>query len=170
MRITYPFVILSAIAVLVLGPGSGSAGTEIFDDTPSTCTNEPNCDSLRIPGSVFSINGHAKPWVVNIFADDGQCLRLDVISQDTDLRIVAVAPNGQVFQNDDRDPPTDLRPLVTIDPAPRMGYYTVHIAHFDGEAVEADFVLLHGLYNSGNAANCVPATQPAMTGNPGSAK
>ena len=75
MRITHTFAILSIIAVLVLGPRSGSAGTEIFDDTVDPCSGD-NCSSLRIPGSLLAFNTGVKPWVVNVFSTIGQCLRL----------------------------------------------------------------------------------------------
>lgn len=149
-----------ALFTLLLVPGLGSAQTPVFDDTFSTC-NTINCSSLRIPGTVLSFSPSAGNWDINAFAAAGECVRLDVISEGTDLEMVVVAPNGSVFRNDDRAV-GDLRPLVKIDRTPNNGWYTVHLAQFAGSAVNANFVLLYGRYNSGNI-NCVPASTPFVT-------
>ena len=151
---------LIALATLLLAPVLGSAQTAVFDDTFSTCATI-NCSSLRIPGTVLSFAPSAGNWDINVFAAAGECVRLDVISQATDLEMVVVAPNGTVFRNDDRVI-GDLRPLVKIDRSPNNGWYTVHLAQFAGSAVNANLVLLYGRYNSGNI-NCFPASTPFVT-------
>jgi hypothetical protein len=163
MRIAYTFVILSIIAVLVLGPRSGSASTEIWDDTVDSCPGD-NCSSLRIPGSLLAFGAGVKPWVVNVFGSVGQCIRLDVTSETHDLEMVVIAPDNSVFRNDDRVL-GDTRPLVKIDPAPREGWYTVHIASHIGTALTEDFVLLYGRYNHSNH-NCTDATAVAAAATP----
>lgn len=145
-----------ALATLLLAPVLGSSQTAVFDDTFSTCTTI-NCSSLRIPGTVLSFAPSAGNWDINVFAAAGECVRLDVISQATDLEMVVVAPNGSVFRNDDRVV-GDLRPLVKIDRTPNNGWYTVHLAQFAGSAANANLVLLYGRYNSGNINCFLPST------------
>lgn len=153
------------LTTLLLMSAVGSA-TELRDDTFSTCTTI-NCSSLRFPGTLFNSGGgtFANTWIANFAGGTGQCLRFDATfpsgaTFDTDLEIVVVAPNGTVFRNDDRIPGVDRRPLVKIDPAPNNGWYTVHIAQFSGTPENLNFVLLHGVYNSGNP-NCSSPTPGA---------
>ena len=147
---------LIVLATFVLTPVLASAQTNIFDDTVSTCVTA-NCSSLRIPGTLLSFAPSAGNWDINVFGLPGECIRLDVISQGTDLETVVVAPNGTAFRNDDRAV-GDLRPLVKIAPAPNNGWYAVHLAQFAGAAVNANFVLLYGRYNAGNPNCASPST------------
>lgn len=146
--------------VLALMPTSVH-GTQIFDPTLSTCTRA-NCSSVVVGGTINSVGRFdgpsgrvaAGPWTVQIFADGNACLRLDVLVADVDLVMVAVAPNGETFFNDDR--PDSLRPLLQIGGTQR-GWYTVHVSPFAGNAVEADFLLSFARYNQDNP-NCSPPT------------
>lgn len=149
--------LLGLAMAMLLSVSMVSATTVIFDDTVSSC-GTINCSSLTIPGSVFSFNNvSANPWVANLFAAPGECVRLEVTSQEADLEMVVVAPNGSVFRDDDGG--TGTQPLVKIASAPNDGWYTVHLASFSGSAIGANFVLLYGRYTSGNA-NCDGATTP----------
>ena len=123
-----------------------------------------NCSSLRYSGTLLNSGGgvFARPWIANFAGNTGQCLRFDLLSpsgttSSEDLEIVVVAPNGTVFRNDDRNGASDRRPLVKIDPVPTNGWYTVHVAQFSGAPSNLNFVLLHGVYNSGNP-NCSSPT------------
>ena len=150
------------MAGLLLGAGTVSAGTEIFDDTVSTCTSM-NCSSLRIPGSILNhVDVSPKPWVAQLFKEVTDCMRLDVVSQDADLEIVAIAPDGTMYRNDDRVPGSDLRPLVKIASGTAKGWYTVHIGVFNGDRLEPNFTLLYGRYSAGNP-NCSTSTAPLLT-------
>jgi len=146
------------VAAMLLGPGLATASTELFDNTVSACTTA-NCSSLVLPATLLSFGTvSAGNWVANVFATPGQCVRLDVVTQGTDLEMVVVAPNGIVFRNDDRAV-GDLRPLVKIGSAPNNGWYTVHLSHFLGSSVSANFTLLYGRYTAGNL-NCSVPTPP----------
>ena len=149
--------LLGAAMSILLSLGVVSASTAIFDDTVSGCSTT-NCSSLRLPGTVFSSGGvAANAWVANVFAQPRECMRLEVVSQDADLEMVVVAPNGSVFRDDDGGIGT--RPLVRIASTPNNGWYTVHLASFSGAAVNANFTLLYGRYTGGNS-NCSGATRP----------
>ena len=96
-----------------------------------------------------------KPWTAEVRATSGRCLRLDVTSQTDDLEIVAVAPDGRIYRNDDSN---GLRPLVKINPT-ATGFYTVQIANWSGSVSESSFQLALGVYNLNNP-NCGAATAP----------
>lgn len=168
-RMLIAFGVISG--ALLLTPALSMAQTAIFDDSVSSCAGI-NCSSLRIPGTVLNFSPSAGNWDVNVFAGAGECVRLDVISQDADLRMVVVAPNGTVFQNDDRGG-GDLRPLVKMTPTSNNGWYTVHLAHFGGSPINANFVLLYGRYNAGNANCSSPTTgqfAARMSGKPNTSR
>src|SRR4051812_41902905 len=112
--------------------------------------------NATVGGTVNGFNSSAGPWTAEIFAVANECLRLDVLTEVNDLEIVAVAPNGTAFRNDDRSS-TDHRPLVNVNPTPNSGWYTVSISEFSGAAVQGNFTLnvsRPGLNNT----NCQPAT------------
>jgi hypothetical protein len=162
-RLTMVNLLVAAFAFAFLVFSSSVSSAQIFDDSVSSCTGG-NCSSLRLPGTVLSFGPSANAWVENLFAAPGECVRLDIASQGADLEMTVVAPNGSVFRNDDRAGASDRRPLVKIGSAPNNGWYTVHLARFDGGAVNANFVLLYGRYNGGNP-NCLNPTSPfARTG------
>jgi hypothetical protein len=145
---------------------SPSLATQMFDPTFATCSRI-NCSSVQVGGTMNAAGApigaasarSAGPWVGEIFADNGACLRLDVLVEDTDGIMVAVSPSGRVFSNDDRDG-DDLRPLVKIGNTER-GWYTVHVSTFAGVPSEADFILAFGRYNRGNR-NCASPTPPSL--------
>src|SRR4051812_25665905 len=144
-------------SALVLGATTPALATQIFDFTNSKCTGT-NCSSVQLGGTINANGAVAGPWVAEIFASQGQCLRLDVTQENVNTEIVAVSPSGLVFRNDDRSG-ADQRPLVGINGTER-GFYTVQVSTSAGDAVESDFVLAFGRYNLNNP-NCTPATQPA---------
>ena len=143
------------------------AGGEIFDPTSSSCT-KLNCSSILVGATVKSFGDvTAGRWVAEVFAGQGECLRLFVSQEFTDLETVVVAPNGSVYRNDDGGVGSGsdiLRPLVKIDPTPNNGWYTVSIGHFAGAAVTGNFQLRYGRYSSGNinCANPTPSATPSQ--------
>ncbi len=146
-------------ALAILGFVPPGSATEIFDDTTDSCTFI-NCSSLRIPGSILNHVGVSPhPWVAQIFKEIAPCMRLDVVAQESDLEIVAIAPDGTVYRNDDRNGNSDLRPLVVVGPNTRKGWYTVQISNFNGSTLEPNFQLRYGTYLSGvNCANPTPGS------------
>jgi hypothetical protein len=106
---------------------------------------------------VNSYTGLAKPWTAEVRASAGRCLRLEVSQQVDDLEIVAVAPNGSIYRNDDS---IGLRPVVKINPT-QNGFYTVQIAQYAGTVTESAFTLSYGIYNLNNP-NCSSATTPEL--------
>lgn|SRR6185295_16597161 len=154
----------AALLTLLFAPAMGSA-TELFDNTLSSCSTD-NCSSLTLPGTILSFGPSAAVFTVDVFAASGECMRLDLSTMPAspiDLELVVVAPNGSVFRNDDRAGASDRRPLVKIGSTPNNGWYTVHIAQFNGSPISANFTLLYGRYSAGNH-NCASPTAPVLTG------
>jgi hypothetical protein len=167
----YSFRILLTALLIGIVPTATLWATPIFDPLTNTCTTL-NCGAVRIDGVVRlaraaneTAGGEVRPWVMEIFANPNQCLRAHVIAQDADLEAVLVAPNGNVFRNDDSGLTGCLTcPLLKVNPTPgpNRGFYTLQISHFAGSPVTANFVLMYGLYNLGNP-NCSAPTLPTAT-------
>jgi hypothetical protein len=129
--------------------------TDLFDPTVST-SNTINATAVRLDATIFASNATA-PFIINLYAERGECLRVDVTTQPADLEMVVVAPEGGVYRNDDRV--GDTKPLVQVASAPVTGWYTVHLSHFSGATIEGDLTFMYGRYSAGNA-NCAQATTP----------
>jgi hypothetical protein len=157
-----------ATAALMLGPDLALAGDDILDETVGSCTGN-NCSSLRLPGATLALgNSFTNTWTINALARLGECVRFDLIqppSPSPDMEIIVVAPNGQVFRNDDRSL-TDRRPLVKIGMAPIDGWYRVVVTQFAGTPTETTTAMLYGRYTAGNP-NCANPTVPMSAGVPG---
>jgi hypothetical protein len=134
-----------------------AAATQMFDTTVSTCGTD-NCSSIAVGATLEGNGSSAGPWTAEIFANTNECLRLDVTAQGVDLEIVAVAPNGTVFRDDDR--PGSLLPLVKINGA-QNGWYTVSVSQFAGAISQSNFIFEFGRYNLNNP-NCATPTAPAL--------
>ncbi len=155
------------VAALMVGfaPAQTLWATGIFDPSPSACTTA-NCSSIRIDGKVIADNRSpaiAQPWVIELFANSGTCLRIQVTAQTTDLEAVLIAPDGTVYRNDDGGGACPTCPLIKVDPTPDRGWYTLQISHFAGDPVEANFTLQYALYTPSSPAgnpNCFSPTPP----------
>jgi hypothetical protein len=142
----------------LFGATEAFAGGEIFDGGVNTGTSA-NTGAIVMGATIKSFGASAGKWIAEVFAGAGECLRIDVTSEFTDLETVVVAPNGSVFRNDDRAGAADRRPLVKISPTPNNGWYTVSIGQFAGAAVEGNLVVAYGRFNSANP-NCSTPTTP----------
>ena len=151
-----------ALPVLVslgaLASTHAGAATNLFDPTVSTAT-KLDASAITLNGTLHDTNGNSQPWTSQFYAQAGDCMRLQVTSANgVDMKMVVVAPNGQVFRDDDSN--GNLLPIVKIASAPNFGWYTVQIAHFNGAPqTNLDFVMKYGRYNNGNP-NCANPTQP----------
>lgn len=152
-------VAVPAVALLAL-PAVAEAGARLFDNSVSTCTTN-DCSSQVFGGTVTNPASNNDPWVIQVFAAAGECLRLRVLEQAVDLETTVVAPNGSVFRNDDGGlAPCTLCSLVKFA-APNRGWYTVQVNHFGGTASYSDLQIAYGRYSAGNP-NCAAPTPPAF--------
>ena len=139
--------------------GASSAKASLLADTSlSTCTT-PDCSQLVTKGQLIAVGTFALPWVAQIQAAVGQCLRLGVSAQaaGADTEIAVLGPANSLFRNDNRSA-GDLRPLVIINVL-NSGWFTVHVSDTRGRPVTQEFTLSYGVYPAGNP-NCSPATRP----------
>ncbi len=147
--------IVLSIALMV---GSAWAGSDFVSPfSTSTAINGGTASVAR--ATTLSVNG-AHPWVGQIHAPAGRCLRIAVTSQTVDLGMQVAAPNAFTAWRDD-DSGGSLRPLVKIFSTPFTGWYTVSINHFAGGAANATFTLAFAHYPVGNP-NCSLPTQPNL--------
>lgn len=151
--------LVAAMVVAGLAAWAGPAAGDSLTPPALNCT-ALNCSALVLSGR---INSHpenpliASTWVGKIEAVSGTCLRLQVVTQEADLAMTVVAPDGLVFTNDSGGAggcPTCPRVVVA---APKFGVHTVVIGRSGGTATEASFDLRVGRYSSGNP-NCAQPT------------
>jgi hypothetical protein len=154
--ISIPGLILVALALTLPAQAAGPMRL------PSNTCEETNCNARSVGGAVLAFGSFAYAWVGEFVAGNAQCVRFDVTEQATDLEMIVIAPNGVIFQNDDKGAGfCPLCPLVKINVAPIGGWYTVRIGRSTGGAVDASFTMLVSQYNPGNA-NCADPTPPAL--------
>ena len=89
-------------AVFLLAGGGPAAATNMFDPGPVDNCGSANCGSRIIAGTVLLSSDFAVPWVAEIGVRQGECLRIDVTSQGTDLEAVLIAPSGTVWHKNNR--------------------------------------------------------------------
>jgi len=154
-------ITLSVLASLGALAASHAGATIMYDPSVSTATGI-GASSVTINGSMTDIPDFTEPWVGELYAQAGECVRLAVITTLFDSELTVAAPNGTVFRDDDSG--GDLKPLVRIASAPVTGWYTVQVAHFSGVPVSANFTLKYARYNGGNP-NCAVATAPLVLPN-----
>jgi len=155
--------LLISAALIMSAQSYALAGSKVRDGVS-------NCSIINC--GVKAIDGHVdtdEPFVIQVFADVGECLRLDINKTRGDTTMVVIPPilfgrepaDGNVFANDDTGgvEPFSLQSLVKIDPTPSKGFYTVVIGKFDG-AGKANFRLSYGRFASGNV-NCDDDTDPS---------
>jgi hypothetical protein len=130
------FFILSMANALAPNPANA---TNLFDPSVSTTTTIDG-SSVRLDGTLNDTNGNSQPWTAELYAAPGECVRLFVNSTNFDSELTVIAPNGNVYRDDDSG--GSNRPLVKIASAPNSGWYTVQVAHFNGAAMNSNFTLL----------------------------
>ena len=143
------------ISAAVLATTAAWAGSQI-ESRLSACT-ATNC-----AGETIRVTHQAtEPFVSQLYARTGECLRLDVTQQSANTAIFVVAPRGNAgATSTDRDPGVDERPLLMLDNLPWTGWYTV-IVGFEGAGNTVVRARLdYGRYPGGNA-NCQPPVAAA---------
>ena len=149
-----------AFLTALIAVSTPAAASNMWDPSVSTCSTI-NCSSVQIDATILRSGAAVAPWVGEIYARGGECLRLDIIDviPSADLELVVVASNGTVYRNDNRNSTID-RPLVKIGNTPVGGWYSVSVLPAGGAVIQADFTLVYGRYNVGNP-NCSSPT-PAL--------
>jgi hypothetical protein len=146
-----------------INSGSVRLDGQLFMDTDGSISLG-ECAELPIDGCVVL------PWIINVFAGDDECLRLDLIRPippsplpSTDFQMIVIDPFGTVYQSGFRPdrPENDPRPLVKINTF-EAGYYTVLVQRDFDETGPAHFTVRYGRYNDGNP-NCANPTQPLLS-------
>jgi hypothetical protein len=156
-------------ARLALGVGASLAiagepalAETLYDGSRSSCTTT-NCGALAIGGTIFTFKSGAtpvyiKPWQAMVFADAGECLRLDVVNRTgADLIMNVQSPGPEHYQTHVGS--CSGCPLIKIDPAPHDGWYSVVVRTTNAVLADAFFGLRIGRYDSGNP-NCGTPTPP----------
>jgi hypothetical protein len=150
------FVWTCVLMALSLIPVTVFAGSLVFDPF-NTCTGT-NCSSQIINGTYHAdASGDADPFILQVYSQGNECVRLDVIAEDSNLEMVLVSPAGRVWRNNDRNA-SNPRPLIKAI-SDVSGWYTLQVSQFNGAAVISDFTLRYGRYDINNP-NCFNETPP----------
>ena len=165
MKYTVPGGLTMLLAVCLLAGSGPAAATNMFDPRPVlNCTVDnpdyPNCASSSISGTVLLSQSFPLPWVAQIAAREGECLRIDVTEQGANLEAVLISPSGGFWRNSN-GVAGGQGPVLKINYIPQNGWFTLQLSHQDGLPVNADFALAFGRYLT-NSDNCLPATQPVL--------
>ena len=160
-------VLLGALGGVALALSNLASAGSLLWTAPSACTTL-NCGATilhaNITRSFTNPGGSVEPFIVQLHSSPQYCLRLDVISENADMEMVLVAPDGTVWKNDNTN---GQRPLIVV-PRGVQGWYTAHIslasgmtatpgAHFNAD-------LAYGRYTSINNPNCGHPTAPMLPG------
>ena len=150
-------VVLS-VALMV---GTAWAGSEFV--APASSSTAINGGAATVTHAATMSASGAHPWVAQIQAPAGRCLRIGVTSQTTDLGMQVAAPNTfTAWRNDDKGGAVcGLCPLVKIFSTPFTGWYTVSIVRYNGQPISGSFTLRFAHYPVGNP-NCFAPTAPNL--------
>jgi hypothetical protein len=157
------FLASSLFAVLGAFAATHAGATNLFNPNVSTTTVIDGA-SIELDGTLNDTLSNSQPWVAELFAGIGECVRFFVTTTAFDAKITVVTPHGIVYRDDDSG--GSLRPLVEINGAPVSGWYTVQVAQFTGQPQNANFALKYGRYNVNNP-NCSTPTTPLSVPNQG---
>ena len=163
MRIFALAALAATIVSASLAPTPAHAGSLLSNVPQSTCTGI-NCGGFRFGGTYqFDQFNQADPFVTQVYTGNGECLRIDVLSEETDLELTLIGPDGKVWRNDDRsDPSFDNRPLLKVQNTGATGWFVLQVARYNGTGPGANFTAAYGRYNVGNP-NCATPTVPVAT-------
>jgi hypothetical protein len=139
--------VLWGIVMATLTSGMASAGSQI-ESLVSACSTI-NCAGQTILGTHQS----TEPFVTQIFARAGECLRLDVSQQSADTALRVVGPTVNVTFGNNNRKASDTRPLLRLDELVATGWYTVLVSFQGAGSTLVRFRLDYGRYPGGNA-NC----------------
>jgi hypothetical protein len=148
---------LALLMALIFPAASPHQAAAQLVDFENSCTGL-NCDSIFYIGQYrFDTAGRPIPFEAEIFSTGQECVRLEVVAQDTDLEAVLVSPDGFVWRDDDGG--AGLFPLVQARTTVQ-GWYTLQLHHFGGTGVASNFFLLYGRYTPSTNPNCSNPTTP----------
>jgi hypothetical protein len=153
---------LSLLLIVFMLEGGGTAvATNLFDPGPVVNCTGVNCGSRIIGGTVLLSSDFPMPWVTQIAARQGECLRIDVTFQGADLEAVLISPSGQVWINNS-GVAGGQGPVIRINGIPQNGWFTLQLSHQAGLPVNADFTLAFGRYPLHNTLNCLPVVESVL--------
>jgi hypothetical protein len=121
-----------------------------FESARSTCTTI-NCAGMTIRG----LQQANEPFVIQVYARAGECMRLDVSTQTEDTAMMLIATTAGDYAT--IDDTFETRPIFGLDPVPQTGWYTVAISYFTYDDRISRFTLEYGRYPTGSI-NCSQAT------------
>jgi hypothetical protein len=123
--------------------------------------------SVLIRGQYLGTSDHGvNPFVVQVYAGRGECLRLQVTRVSSgNLEMGVFSPDIEERHYVDDNSGGGTFPSIIIDPTPVHGWYIVAVSEFVGAAVDIDFDISYGRHTSGSSV-CQPVTPPSPASSP----
>ena len=142
------------LVVAVAIAGAAFAGSQIE-------SRLSNCSAINCAGETIRVTHQAaEPFVSQLFARVGECLRVDVTQQSADTGLMLLSPLVPLAVASDDRSDADTRPLLMLDELPWTGWYTL-VVGFEGTGNSVVRAKVdYGRYPGGNA-NCAPPTAAA---------
>lgn len=158
-KLGWKLLFTTAVASVLLA--TSATATPIFDPTVRDCETR-NCSAVVLGGTANGFLNAPMPWTVQVYAGARECLRLEVISQEADMEMRIVAPDGSKtwLSDDSGELPCPLCPVLAIPTRQQPGWYTVHVGEFGGASVQANFTIAYGRY-ARTSPNCTASASPA---------
>ncbi|MGQ0697442.1 MAG: hypothetical protein ACT4PZ_04285 [Panacagrimonas sp.] len=164
------FRVLFPLAAAVALSPKVEAGAGVID-ARQNC-NQLNCGATTIVGHYIANQGDgvALPWTSQVLVGSNDCVRLEVASQVTDLRLTLTCADGTTWDNDDALPGN--RSLI-VARTRVAGWCTLTASHFqtgfENAGTTGNFTLRYGRYATNNRPNCVglftdPLSLPGSSG------
>jgi hypothetical protein len=118
-----------------------------------------SCGTINCAGETIRGTHQAtEPFVSQIFARAGECLRLDVTKQSADTALRVVGPTVVFTRSNNNREAGDTRPLLKLDDLPSTGWYTILVSLQGAGNTVVGFTLDYGRYPGGSANCAVAAT------------
>jgi len=140
----------SVLGIALVAGAPAMAGPKLFAFSNTTMTINGTTETTA--------NGNVDPFVIELFANANECLRIAVTFQGQDLEATLVGPDGRTWRDDDSG--GSNRPLLKAITVTR-GWHILRISHFAGSSVNSDFTaqIFRGASNS---VLCSPPTLPSV--------
>jgi hypothetical protein len=156
--------ILAAFLLCAFAASSAELSTPLRTCTLADCQATVLLGRLNKSDRCCGFDNKTLPWVVQLYANKNECLRLRITQQtaNTNTELVAIAPGTQrAWRNDNSGiAPCPTCPLLKIrSNTNEEGWFLVQVNPNNGFPINGQFTLKYARYAATNP-NCASPTSP----------